>query len=116
MSSLLSKLKTLISAGTRGSRQHKRESTPPDETEPQEAPVPEVTEAHAHQRDLPPVTEAPLAEPTARPAESIQVSSRSDSTAVRRSAKPVKDADTGKDQSEALEEERVVDLLKGKSS
>ena len=114
MSSLLSKLKTLLSAGARGPRQYEREPTPPEETESPEAPAPEVTDAPAHQRDLPAVTEAPLAEPTARPAESIPVSSRSDSTAVRRSVKPVKDAD--KDQSEVLEEERVVDLLKGQSS
>ena len=114
MSSLLSKLKTLFSAGTRGPRQYEREPAPPDETDSQEAPVPEVTEAPAHQRDLPPVTEAPLAEPATRPAESIPVSSRSASTPVHRSVKPIKDAD--KDQGEVLEEERVIDLLKGKSS
>ena len=68
MSSLLSKLKTLLSAGARGPRQYEREPTPPEETESPEAPAPEVTDAPAHQRDLPAVTEAPLAEPTARPA------------------------------------------------
>jgi hypothetical protein len=99
LSSLLSKLRTLVQAGARGPRP--RKVKPP--AEPQEPlVVPEVTEASARRRKQPEVTEAPLVETIAgQPAE-------------RRERLAVKGTGADEDPPGALEEERVVDLLKKK--
>jgi hypothetical protein len=67
--------------------------------------VPEVTEAPARRRKKPEVTEAPLVE--AHVAEQ---------PAAKRERLAVKGAQANEDQPGALEDERVVDLLKKKQS
>jgi hypothetical protein len=102
LSSLLSKLRTLIQSGARGPRP--RKVKPP--AEPQEpSVVPEVTEAPARRRKQPEVTEAPLVETHV-----------AEQPAERRKRLATKGARAGEDQPGALEEERVVDLLKKKQS
>jgi hypothetical protein len=103
MSSLVDKLKTLISAGARGSRQD--EAQPSEET----GPPPEVSEATPQHDDVPEVTEAPLADqqteaPLPAPGGRL-LSSPSAQESPGRQAEPEGD----------LEERRVVDLLDDQS-
>jgi hypothetical protein len=91
LSSLLSKLKSLVQAKARGPRRYKTQPTPPDE--------PEVTEAPARRSKLPEVTKAsPVEARVTRPVPARQ------------------ELSADEEQTDALEEERVVDLLKGKQS
>jgi len=106
MSSLLDKLKALVSANVRGTRRYNKEPEAPAETGEDPASVPEVTEAPAQRRKVPQVTEAP------------QVAKDSTRTAVptRTAASRVKEPEQDENQADALEEERIVDLLKGQES
>ena len=106
MSSLLDKLRALVSANVRGPRRYNKEREALAETAQEPAPVPEVTEAPAQRRQVPEVTEAPqVAQDSARTAVPT-------STAASRVEEPKQD----EDQADALEEERIVDLLKGQES
>lgn len=125
MSSLFNKLKALVNARGRGPRRYRAEPAPPTEAERGRPPVPEVTEAPAHRHKPPEVTEAPQVESATslrrersveRPVESIEVSAQPDATATSRPALVVKEPRTDESQTDALEEERVADLLKGKRS
>jgi spore germination cell wall hydrolase CwlJ-like protein len=103
MSSLLSKLKTLISANLRGA-EHREE--PSAEGAQESTGMPEVTEAPAGRQKLPEVAEATQShhEPARPAANATEAASR-----VAESQKPEEKAET-------LEEERIVDLLKGEQS
>lgn len=105
MSKLLSKLKTLVQARARGPRRYKTQPASPDEAE--RLPRPEVTEAPAQQGKLPEVTEASPTE--------VKIATTQPATASR-PAPAVQKLSTDEDQTDALEGERVVDLLKGKQS
>jgi len=98
LSSLLSKLRNLVQAKARGPRRYKTQPAPADE--------PEVTEASARRSKLPEVTKATPVEARVitRPA------------AASRPALARQELSADKEQTDALEEERVVDLLKGKQS
>ncbi len=98
MSSLLSKLRNLVQAKARGPRRYKTQPAPADE--------PGVTEAPARRSKLPEVTKATPVEARVitRPA------------AASRPALARQELSADKEQTDALEEERVVDLLKGKQS
>ncbi len=98
MSSLLSKLRSLVQAKARGPRRYKTQPAPPDK--------PEVTKAPARRSKLPEVTEASPVEAhvMTRPA------------AASRPAPARQKLSADEEQADALEEERVVDLLKGKQS
>jgi hypothetical protein len=106
MSSLLNKLKTLIGANLRGAERYERKDAPAAEAARESTGVPEVTEARARRRKLPEVIEAP----------------RSDSAPIRpgaNAAQPaarVAEPQPDKEQPETLEEERIIDLLKGEQS
>lgn len=106
MSSLLDKLRALVSANVRGSRRYNKDPEAPAETAEEATPVPEVTEASAQRRQVPEVTEAP---PVAKDSARTVVPP---STAASRVEEPKKD----EDQAGALEEERIVDLLKDQES
>lgn len=103
MSSLLDKLRALVSAGVRGPRRPKRETEPSAQTAQGSAPLPEVTEASPRRQKLPEVTEAPQ--------EPVQQVPLAGQTASRIDEPPAEEA-----QGRALEEKRIVDLLKGKRS
>ena len=105
MSSLLDKLRTLISSNVRGPRRYRKESSPP--AEPQESSrAPEVTEAPARKQKVPEVTEAP---------EAYEAPSQVAAT-TRQQVSRVEEPRKEEDETEALEEERIVDLLKGEQS
>ncbi len=95
MSSLFSKLKALVQSGARGPRRKKKAAQAP-------ASVAEVTEATARRRIQDEVSQASPAQ-VARP-----------KAAVRKPA--AAEAEPDEEQAGALEEERVVDLLKGKQT
>jgi hypothetical protein len=121
MSSLFSKLRSLVSARVRGPRRYETKPAPPTETARERPPEPEVTEALARQHKLPEVTDAPQVESATsprheRPAESLEVSAQPAPTASSRPVLVVKEPRAEQSQTEALEEERVADLLKGKQS
>jgi hypothetical protein len=98
LSSLFSKLKTLVQSGARGPR--RKTKAPGRAQEP--GSVPEVTKATARQRVQAEVTEA-------SPAQAAQLRA-----AVHKPALTVAEPAPNEEQSGALEEERVVDLLQGK--
>jgi hypothetical protein len=100
MSSLFSKLKALVNARVRGPRRYKKEPQPQAETAPATRPVPEVTEAPARRVKLPEV--------------SVETSTRPAATVTRQPAARAEEPEADGSQFEGLEEERVVDLLKGK--
>jgi len=106
MSSLLNKLKALVSANVRGTRRYYKEPEAPAETVEDPASVPEVTDAPAQRRKVPEVTEAPQG------AEDSTRTAIPTSTAASRVQEPGKD----EDRADTLEEERIVDLLKGQES
>ena len=101
MANLLSKFRAMVNARVRGPRRYKRK--PIDESGPE----PEVIEAPARSQKLPEVTEAPQAKSTATPAQAT-------ATPARRPFTRVKEPGADKEQADALEEERVADLLKDK--
>jgi hypothetical protein len=103
MASLLRKLKDLVNVSVRGPRRYKAEPAPPTET-----PVPEVTEAPARRHRLPEVSEAPQVE--------AEAPVRRVATPGSQPGKRVEEPETGAEGAEALEEERVADLLKGEQS
>jgi hypothetical protein len=100
LSSLFSKLKTLVQSGARGPRRRKK--APDGAREP--GSIAEVTKSTARQRNLAEVTEAPPAY-VARP-----------QAAVSKPAPVVAEPKPDEEQAGALEEERVADLLKGKQA
>jgi hypothetical protein len=106
MSSLLDKLKALVSANVRGPRRYNKEPEAPAGTAEEPTSVPEVTEAPAQRRQVPEVTEAPQA---------AQDSART-TVPTSTAASRVKESEKDADQAGALEEERIVDLLKGQES
>lgn len=104
MSSLLSKLKTLVQAGARGPRRRQKAPGKAQTAAQEPDSVPEVTDATAQRRTLAEVTEASSAQAAQPQAAAL---------------KPAHDlAEPGPDEvhSGELEEERVVDLLKGKQT
>ena len=106
MSSLLGKFKSLMIARVRGTRRYDREMEPaPEETEAP-GPVPEVTEASLRQIELPEVVEALQVDhaPPRTVTPTIQSTSRVEA--------PRKEGV----QSEPLEDDRIVDLLKDDES
>jgi hypothetical protein len=106
MSSLFSKLRTLIGARTRGPHRHRKKPDSPDERNEESGPLPEVTEAPARQRKVPEVTEAP---------ESHEVRARTSDAAHQPAAR----VETPSDQHERpdeLESRRVIDLLQDDES
>ena len=106
MSSLLGKLRSLMIAKVRGTRHTKRETEPPPEKTAAPAPVPEVTDAFPRQIELPEVVEAPQIDhappQTVRP--TIQSTSRVEAPRKKGT------------QTEPLEDDRIVDLLKDDES
>ena len=107
MSSLLGKLKSLMIARVRGTRHYSQETEPPAEKTAAPGPVPEVTEASPRQIELPEVVEAPQADhaplQTVKP---IILQSTSRVEAPRKEGA----------QTEPLEDDRIVDLLKDDES
>jgi hypothetical protein len=108
MSSLLSKLKRLVSARVRGPRRYRKVPQTSDEASQEPAPAPEVTEAPARQRELPEVTEG-------RPGKRAAAPRASDSTPDQRASalQESVQGSHGPDEDEALEDDRIVDLLMG---
>jgi hypothetical protein len=105
LSSLLSKLKALVQASARGPRRRQKAPGKAQTAEQQATSVPEVTEATAQQRARAEVTEA-------SPAQVAQAHQ----AAARQPAHDLAESEPGKAPSGALEEERVVDILKGKQT
>ena len=104
MSSLFSKLRALVSARARGPRRHRQAPEAPGET----APVPEVTEAPARRREVPEVTEGQQLNATsAQPA----TTAGADQPAAR-----LEERAEAPDRDDALEDDRIVDLLKDKDA
>ncbi len=108
MSSLFDKLKALVSARARGPRRYRQAHEAPDEAAQETAAVPEVTEAHAHRRKMPEVTEGqqPTTE-TARPARTA---------GAGQPAPRLQERAEAPDRDDALEDDRIVDLLKDKDA
>ena len=106
MSSLLDKLRALVRANVRGSRRYNKEPEAPAESAEESTPVPEVTEAPAERRQVPEVTEAP----------SVAKDSARTVIPTRTAASRVEETKPDEDQAGTLEEERIVDLLKGQES
>lgn len=105
MSSLFSKLKAMVNASVRGPRRYQKEPDRPAETEEVPTALPEVTDATPHRTKLPQVTEAPQVEQASTPA-TLPTRELPGS----RIEQPRKE----KGQADVIEEERVIDLLKGK--
>ncbi len=112
MSSLFSKLKALVQSSARGPRRKKRAPKAAQEAAQEAAQiaaqeavsVAEVTEAIAQRRVQAQVTETSPAQ-VARP-----------QAAAYKPASSVAEPEPDEEQAGALEEERVVDILKGKQS
>lgn len=106
MSSLLNKLKTLIGTSLRGAQRYERKDDAAAEAARESTAVPEVTEAPPRRQELPEVIEAPQSDSApVRPA----------ANAAQRASR-VAEPQPDKEQAETLEEERIVDLLKGEQS
>ena len=103
MSSLLDKLKTLIGANLRGTGRYERKDDPATGATREPTAAPEVTEAPARRQKLPEVTEAPHSESAP-----IRPGAKAAQPAAR-----VAEPQPDEEQAETLEEERIVDLLKG---
>jgi hypothetical protein len=106
MSSLVRKLKVLISTSVRGPRRRERGREAHPGTVEERDSQPEVIEASPSQRKLPEVTEAPQVQ------EARVHVARSASSAADRVELPKE----GEDRIEELEEGRVADLLKDHDS
>ena len=106
MSSLLGKLKSLMVARVRGTRHYSRETEAPPEKTAVPGPLPEVTEASPRQTELPEVVEASQVDHAPPQTDRPTIPS------ISRVAAPRKEGA----QTEPLEDDRIVDLLKDDES
>jgi hypothetical protein len=108
MSSLFEKLKALVSARARGPRRYRQAPEAPDEAAQETASVPEVAEAPAHRRKMPEVSEGQ------QPAAAIDRPARTASAG--QPAPRLQERAEAPDRDDALEDDRIVDLLKDKDA
>ena len=106
MSSLLNKLKSLMAARVRGTRQYTREPEQPSDKAEAPGSLPQVTEASSRRVELPEVTEAPQAEHA------------TSGTVTATSPPPSRVEEPRKEKARngPFEDDRIVDLLRGEES
>jgi hypothetical protein len=105
MSSLLERLKALVSASVRAPRRYETKPEPPAETLQDRTILPEVTEASHRQQKLPEVSEAEANE-------ALSHEKTSTASEPRRQVEALEDEEL----TDQVEEERIVDLLEDKKA